>query len=301
MINKPVIRRDWSKRDLLNALTVSLQESFRELSGKTCGVLFSGGVDSSLVALFAGKVAKRTTLLAVAAPDSHDAVAATSSAEALGFDLTRILLEPEIAWDSLPEVIGAIGIANQMDVEIALPFFLAARSARRLGVSLLVSGQGPDELFAGYARYVRIYEESGEEELESHLWSDVSITHESNIKRDIRAAAAHGVEVFFPYLNPGFVRTAMSVPGSMKINLKKSPERKVVFRELAISLGLPRAIAMAPKKATQFSSGSAKAILEAILRYSDKARGLSINKARSLVQAVLDEIARDVGIPESDS
>ncbi len=299
MKGRPVIRRNWTKKELLGTLTETLQKSFDKLSGKTIGVLFSGGIDSSLAALLANRVAKKTILLAVAAPDSHDAFAATSSAEALGLDLTKIMLDPRVVWDTLPEVIEAIGTSNQMDVEIALPFLLGAKTAKTQELSLLVSGQGPDELFAGYARYVRIFEESGEEELENQLWKDVSITHETNIKRDTRAAAAHGIEVFFPYLNPSFVRIAMSVPASMKINARKSPKRKVVFRELALSLGLPKAIAIMPKKATQYSSGSAKTIREAIARYSPEAKGLGARKTRSLVQKVLDNLAKDAGILDS--
>ncbi|MFX1367482.1 MAG: asparagine synthase C-terminal domain-containing protein [Promethearchaeota archaeon] len=299
MKGRPEIRRNWTKKELLGVLTETLQKSFDKLSGKTIGVLFSGGIDSSLAALLANRVARKTILLAVAAPDSHDAFAATSSAEALGLDLTKIMLDPKVVWDTLPEVIEAIGTSNQMDVEIALPFFLGAKTAKTQELSLLVSGQGPDELFAGYARYVRIFEESGEEELENQLWNDVSITHETNIRRDIRAAAAHGIEVFFPYLNSSFVRIAMSVPASMKINPRESPKRKVVFRELALSLGLPRAIAITPKKATQYSSGSARTIREAIAKYSQEARGLGARKTRSLVQKVLDNLVKDAGIPDS--
>jgi asparagine synthase (glutamine-hydrolysing) len=159
----------------------------------------------------------------------------------------------------------------------------------------MVSGQGPDELFAGYARYVKVYEEHGEEELENHLWNDVSVTYEVNINRDTRAVGAHGLYTCFPYLYPSFVHAAMSIPGSYKVDLTRKPERKVVFRDLAITMGLPKEVAFAPKKATQYSSGSAKTIREAVAKFAEEAKGLSTSKVRTMIQTVLNRVGREAG------
>jgi asparagine synthase (glutamine-hydrolysing) len=201
-------------------------------------------------------------------------------------------LNSEIVWDTLPELIYTIETSNQMDVEIALPFFLAAKKAVDEGCTTIISGQGPDELFAGYARHVKIFSEDGPKALEQQLWKEVSITHEANIERDVKAIAAHGGESFFPYLDQLFVRTALSIPVDWKIDPDGEPQRKVIFRELAQQMGLPKEIAFTPKSATQYSSGSAKLIIESIMENLESLESLSKKKAARRVQGVLNDISR---------
>jgi asparagine synthetase B (glutamine-hydrolysing) len=280
-------------RKLLNA-------SFRKMPRERCGVLFSGGVDSTLAALLAMRRCSDTLLLTAACKGSRDKAAATKAAETLMAKHTVIeISEPEI-WEALPEVIHAIETSNRMQVEIALPFFFAAQEAKRRGYNLLVSGQGPDELFAGYARYVTLMRDRGTNAVEEALVHDVSVTHEVNIQRDVRAVVANGVNVFFPYLYPPFVRAALSLPATLKIDLDRGPTRKSIFRELAASYGLSSEIADAPKHATQYSSGTSKALTSAILQRYEECRQFDSRAKAAVVQGVLDTIARRLEIPTTD-
>ncbi|MHA2395989.1 MAG: asparagine synthase C-terminal domain-containing protein, partial [Candidatus Thorarchaeota archaeon] len=161
----------------------------------------------------------------------------------------------------------------------------------------VISGQGPDELFAGYAKHVKTYVENGTEALREQLWSEVSITHEANIERDERAIASHGVEGFFPYLDQHFVRASLSVPVEWKVSPVGTPQRKVIFRELAQIMGVPDEIALTPKNATQYSSGSSKMLLESIIEHVDGFTELSRKKVSRQVQDVLDEIAYQIQMP----
>jgi asparagine synthase (glutamine-hydrolysing) len=286
---------------IVDSLSKLLNASFRKISRKKCGVLFSGGVDSALAALLTMRRCSDTLLLTAVCKGSHDRAAATRAAEILMARHAIIeIAEPEI-WEALPEVIHAIETSDRMQVEIALPFFFTAREAKRRGYELVVSGQGPDELFAGYARYVTLMREKGSKAVEEALVHDVSATHEANIQRDVRAIAANGVGVFFPYLYPPFVRESLALPATLKIDFDREPVRKAIFRELATSFGLLDEIADAPKRATQYSSGTSKLLASAILQRYERGQQLDSKAKAVVVQGVLDTIARRLKIPTAHS
>jgi asparagine synthase (glutamine-hydrolysing) len=162
---------------------------------------------------------------------------------------------------------------------------------------VLVSGQGPDELFAGYARYLQTFIREGEEALDKQLWNDVIATHRNNIERDERAIEYNQVSAFFPYLDGHFILTAMSIPSSWKVAPDVTPDRKLIFRELAQDMGLPVEIASAPKKATQYSSGSGRVIAKAVRANVQSKNDSSDASESTLVQAALNKIASEIGIP----
>lgn len=297
---KPTIQRHIPKEEFLSSLEASIVKSFSRLEDRKASVLFSGGVDSSLAAVLTDKYAEETLLLTAAADGSHDDRIASRSAKELSFELVKIPLSLDVVWEALPQVIRTIQTSNKMDVEIALPFYLASKAAKANGFPLMISGQGPDELFAGYARYVRIFQKKGEKELERYLWEDVSKTEEVNINRDKSAIEAFELQACFPYLYPEFVSIAMSIPARYKITSGGTPERKVIFRELAMSLGLPERIAMQPKKATQFSSGSCSIIAEAIAMHSNEAVRCSTKELTAKVQPILRKMGLEMGVSKEN-
>jgi asparagine synthase (glutamine-hydrolysing) len=285
-----------TRDEALNLLKQRLLYSFQRLRKTAhCAVLFSGGVDSSLVAALTAKRCEDTILVTTRTEESHDASTAAQASSLLGLPIHIVDLNSQVVWEALPDVIYSIETSRRMDVEIALPFYLAAKKAVEEGCSTVVSGQGPDELFAGYSKHVKTYTEKGPDALSEQLWKEVSVTHETNIERDERAIAAHGVESFFPYLDQDFVHTSLSVPVDWKIDPDGAPQRKIIFRELAQILGMPDEIALAPKSATQYSSGSSKAILESIIDNVEGISNLSKKKAARKVQEVLDEMAQESG------
>ncbi len=277
-------------------MEISLRASFTRVKGRRVGVLFSGGVDSSLVALLAKEICQDVQLYSVSSAPFHDHAAAAKAAHDLGMNLNRVEINAEVVWETLPHLLYAIESANLMDVEITLPFYLASSQASADGISLMLSGQGPDELFAGYARHVRIFEEEGEEALDAQLWREVMATHETNIERDDRAIAAHGMESFFPYLSASFIDLALSIPSGWKVHLEDQPERKVIFRQLARQLGLPESIYASPKKATQYSSGSSKILMKSLIENVKGMAQVSRKEQRMKAQEYLHTLASELGM-----
>ena len=288
---RPVVQRDVSTEQALDSLKLHLENSFKRLEGeKKCAVLFSGGVDSSLAALLTKKSCDDTLLITARCAGSHDEEVAVRAAKAMSLDIVEVRIESDSLWNALPQVVHSIKTTKRMDVEIAIPFFFAAREARERGYNLIISGQGPDELFAGYARYEKLMIEQGTEKVEEALWADFSVTDEANIQRDIRAISAHGVDTFFPFLDTDFARTALTLPATMNVDPNKKPARKLMFRELALKLGVPGEVAMTPKRATQYSSGTSKMLVESLRAHVDTMKDLSKRELESEIQEFLDKL-----------
>lgn len=282
----------------LKLLGKHLVKSIERLKGLNCGILFSGGVDSSLLAHILKETSSSVQLFSASYGESRDSSHANYAAELLGIPIKTIEMTPDMIWKSLPKIIYAIESSNQMDVEIALPFYFSSMAAKESGIEMIVSGQGPDELFAGYARHVRILESEGPSSLENMLREDFSITHEANIARDERIVSINGLDIHFPYLDPRFSELALSLPVTWKIQPSRKPERKVIFRKLARDLGLDIALSNAPKKATQFSSGSSKGIRTAVVAHVKACRDMTTTMIDSIVQVVLKELGYYLGQPD---
>ncbi len=285
-------------KDLHKNMEALLLKSFSKLRGvDKAAVLFSGGIDSSMAALLSRRYVNDMILISAFGEESKDLKAARGSAGELGMDVQEVLLDSALLWRILPEVVYSIETTNVMDVEIAIPFFLAAKLASSIGHNLLISGQGPDEIFAGYARHVRIFRERGEKALQHELIQNVSVTHEANIARDMKAIEHFGCEAFFPYLSHPFVQYGLSIPTTYKVTPEGLARRKIIFRKICARMGLPETIANKAKSATQYSSGSSKLLLEAI---SENVRRLEDATRRSLRKAlpnILKQIGNIVGIP----
>ncbi len=298
-LTRPSRIQEQREPQIIETLRRVLVKSFQALESMEVGVLFSGGVDSGLVAHLAGQNCTKTTLYSVSAADSRDATFAKRAAELLGMRHVHTLIDDKDTWHLLPEVIYAIEDSNRMNVSIALPFLVASRTAKADGLESLLSGQGPDELFAGYARHVKILESGGPDALETELWNEVSVTHKANLERDEKAVAYGGCDIIFPYLNIDFVNTALSIDVAWKIRLSDPPIRKYIFRRVAKEFGLPDEIAEAQKSATQFSSRSDRLIVDAVYRYIGRPNGLSKRESNRLTQTVLDRIANEMGFSHS--
>ena len=155
--------------------------------------------------------------------------------------------------------------ADPMKVSIALPLFILAREARRHGYKVLLSGQGADELFGGYARY-----EAAGGGLPGMLEHDLRHLAQNNLERDDAATMAHGMELRVPYLDLGVVGVARRTVPSLKVYFDgKNYIRKYVLRKMSEKY-LPHEVAYAPKKALQYGTGVQRTIERLALKRNFK-------------------------------
>ncbi len=199
----------------------------------------SGGVDSALVAYLAGR-----ECVAVGISGSHDLRQAKHAAEALGLSCSYVELGPREIEEALPLVVRAIPKKNPVNAGIALTQYFIARFAGEHGYRRILTGQGADELFGGYTRYLT------SPALEEDLARDVALLPEQ-AARDQAVAALHGTLFSMPYLDLRVMRAARAIPASLKVRdgMRKVPLREVAERHIG------REIAWQEKKAMQYGSG----------------------------------------------
>jgi asparagine synthase (glutamine-hydrolysing) len=204
----------------------------------------SGGVDSSLVATLAN-----LPCLSVGTAGSHDLKQARRAADSLGLDCTYVEIRDTDIREGLKEILGVLHDPTPVEAAIGIAQYLVTRSASELGYHRVLSGQGADELFGGYARYLA----SGD--LGAELKRDF-IALQRQVLRDQAVADLNATRFSLPYLDCRVVRAARSIPvGEMvKDGIRKRPLREVAGRHI------PPEIAWYEKKAFQYGSGVWKAL-----------------------------------------
>ena len=235
------------------------------------GVVFSGGVDSTLVAKMASEYCN-VILYTTGLEGSEDVEYAERVAEDLGLKLRKKIIDKEEYEEYLLKVAYAIDEIDLMKLSVGVPIYVASEMAKRDGIKVVLSGQGADELFAGYRRYQRILITKGEEEVKKVLYKDVMNIYRMNLERDDHCTMANSVELRVPFLDKSVVEVGLSLPVQYKVNER---ERKIILRDIAKKY-IPEYIANRPKKAAQYGSGSEKMIYAVGKSYGYSKRKINI-------------------------
>jgi asparagine synthase (glutamine-hydrolysing) len=226
----------------------------------------SGGVDSTLVAQLA-----RRECVAVGLEGSHDLRQARHAADALGLTLTEVIITPAEIADALPAIVRAVPKKDPLNTGIALAQYFIARFAGEQGYRRIITGQGADELFGGYSRYLETTT------LGEDLERDFAGL-EQQAARDQAVAALHGTYLSMPYLDCRVVRAARAIPPDEKVG---GGHRKVPLRKIA-EHHIPAEFAWYEKKAMQYGSG----VWKELQRLARK------NGYKTSVQDYIDQIDR---------
>jgi asparagine synthase (glutamine-hydrolysing) len=254
--------------DAAKQLQILLEESIqRRIQGlKHVAVAFSGGLDSSVVAFVANKLGVKVNLLHVSLENQEETEEAIEAAEALDLPLQIHLFKDSDVEATLPKVVELIEEPDPVKASIGVPFYWAAEKAAEAGFKVMFAGQGADELFGGYQRYVNECCQDGKEKVRKTMFDDVVNIHVSNLERDTKIAGFHDVELCVPFASFEIVKFALSLPVELKIEAKTDTLRKLVLRKMAQNAGVPLSIAEKPKKAVQYSTG----INDAVKRLAKK-------------------------------
>jgi asparagine synthase (glutamine-hydrolysing) len=125
---------------------------------------------------------------------------------------------------------------------------------------VMLAGQGADELFGGYKRYLDDYLEGSSERAQMAIFNDIIGMYEANLERDFKICNRFNVELRLPFATYGMAKFAINLPLELKMERTGNTLRKLVLRQVAGDLGLPQPIVDRPKRAIQYTTGINKAI-----------------------------------------
>jgi len=249
---------DFAAKSLQRLMLQSTKD--RVCDVKEVAVAFSGGLDSSIVAFLARKCGIKTQLTTVGLENMPETEYAEDAAKTLKIPIHVKTYTIDDVEKVLPKILWLIEEPNIVNASIAIPLYWAAELASAHGLNILLAGQGADELFGGYHRYLSMYAEKSADTLQKTLLNDVARCYATNFQRDNPVCMFHNVELRLPFTDLRVVNFALSLPLRLKIESPNDKLRKRVLRKVAENFALPPFIVNKPKKAIQYATGVNKAL-----------------------------------------
>jgi diphthine-ammonia ligase len=235
------------KKQLTALLTNAVE---KRIPDKKLGILFSGGIDSTLLAFLCKELGKEVTLYTTVLDEPSmappaDLAAATSAAAWLGLPLRIRHIKLDEIDGYLKKIVPLIEDSNVTKVGVALTMYPACELATEDSCKVIFSGLGSEELFGGYERHREA------QDINQECLSGLQRIYERDTYRDDCLTMANGLELRVPFLDLELARFALKIPGKFKVH---KGQEKVILHEVAEELGLPEEIAWRRKKAAQYGS-----------------------------------------------
>jgi asparagine synthase (glutamine-hydrolysing) len=237
----------------------------RLMSDVPLGVFLSGGLDSSVIAAIASRHVRPLHTFAVGTEGSSDLEAARIVSRHIGSTHHEYTLTPAQIETDLDRILYHLESFDQDLVRSAIPCFYCSLLASE-HVKVVLTGEGADELFAGYAYYREIADPDA---LHRELRRSVSSMHNVNLQRVDRMTMAHGVEGRVPFLDLDLVHLASTVSPELKLNrgLAGKITDKWILRASVEDL-LPREIVWRGKEQLDEGSGTLSLLDDVLARRS---------------------------------
>jgi asparagine synthase (glutamine-hydrolysing) len=263
--------RDWMEYDAVKENTTSIDELHDALSAAVrrqlmsdvpYGVLLSGGLDSSvtsaLAKLYAAKRVESDDEQAAWWPQLHsfavglegspDLAAAQKVADHIGTVHHEIKFTIQEGLDAIRDVVYHLETYDITTIRASTPMYLMARAIKALGIKMVLSGEGADELFGGYLYF---HKAPTAKDFHEETVRKLDKLHQYDCLRANKSLAAWGIEGRVPFLDKEFMDVAMRINPEDKMINKERMEKWVIRK--AFEKYLPESVAWRQKE--QFSDG----------------------------------------------
>ena len=263
--------RDWMEFDAVKDNTTSIEDIHDALadavhrqlmSDVPYGVLLSGGLDSSVTSALAKRFASKRVesgdeqtawwpqlhSFSVGLEGSPDLAAAQKVAEHIGTVHHEIKFTIQEGLDAIRDVIYHLETYDITTVRASTPMYLMARAIKALGIKMVLSGEGADELFGGYLYF---HKAPTAKDFHEETVRKLDKLHQYDCLRANKSLAAWGIEGRVPFLDKEFMDVAMRINPQDKMINKERMEKWVVRK--AFEDYLPESVAWRQKE--QFSDG----------------------------------------------
>ncbi len=244
-----------AKEELKKAV-ISAVES--RMPNEPFGILFSGGIDSSLITLIAKQAKKEFICYTIGFQDNNtkepeDLIEARKAAKKLGIKLKEKIFDLQSTEQLFKRTIKILGsklnnvvnVVNVVNVGVGSVEQAGIELAKQDGMNILFTGLGSEEIFAGYERHKK------SDNKQEECWRGLKMMYERDLLRDSTISTANKIIFSTPFLDQELIKTAMRIPDRYKINHEFT---KIIIREVAEELGLLKEIAWRRKRAAQYGS-----------------------------------------------
>ena len=279
-------RRDWEQFDAVKDNGASAADVRQGLEAAVCrqmmsdvpyGVLLSGGLDSSVIAAITARFAARRVetggastawwprlhSFAVGLEGSPDLAKAAEVASYLGTVHHEVKYTVQQGLDALSDVIYHIETYDVTTVRASTPMFLLARFIKSMGIKMVLSGEGADEIFGGYLYF---HKAPSARAFHEETVRKLSKLHLYDCLRANKSLAAWGVEGRVPFLDKEFLDVAMRLNPQAKMCPGNEMEKRIL-RE-AFSDCLPADVCWRQKE--QFSDGVGYSWIDSLKAWADR-------------------------------
>lgn len=243
------------------------------------GVLLSGGLDSSLVTAIAKKYAARRVdddsrsdawwpqlhSFAIGLRESPDLRHAREVAAHIGTVHHELHFTVQEGIDALSDVVYHLETYDVTTIRASTPMYLMARRIRAMGIKMVLSGEGSDEIFGGYLYF---HKAPNAQALHEETVRKLDALHLYDCLRANKAMAAWGVEARVPFLDRGFIDVAMSLDPEVKLSGKARGRIEKQFLREAFAGYLPDSVLWRQKE--QFSDGVGYSWIDSLKAHAEQ-------------------------------
>ncbi len=257
-----------------NSLTASVKSHL--MSDVPYGVLLSGGLDSSVIAAITKQFIDRRVedhdrtkawwpqlhTFSVGLEGSPDLNAAQKVAEHIGSVHHAVIYTEQQGIDALSEVIYHLETYDVTTIRASIPMYLMARKIRTMGIKMVLSGEGSDELFGGYLYF---HKAPSAQALHEETVRKLENLHLYDCLRANKAMMAWSIEARVPFLDVNFIDNAMQINPAFKTSTNHRME-KYLLRKAFEDL-LPSTVVWRQKE--QFSDGVGYSWIDRLQAYAE--------------------------------
>jgi len=238
------------KSDLIDGLFATVYENLRGID--KIGIAFSGGIDSTLLAMICKNMNINTTLLTVGFPHSHDIEFSKLISHKINMNHKFLEINRDDFATFSKKIKNEISCRNLSHIENCIAFNYIAQLARKNNLGVVLTANGFDELFCGYNNFRYIFNQGIDtinKTIESKILNELELINE--IKQVVEK---YHVSILQPFLSKGFISVTMKFPIYNKIVSYDDVLRKHIIRKIALSFDVPPEVIISRKKALQYGS-----------------------------------------------
>ncbi|MHC1624674.1 MAG: asparagine synthase-related protein [Methermicoccaceae archaeon] len=233
--------------DICSEIQILAEEAVRANASE--GILLSGGLDTSILAVIASNFTElRAITVAFENAPAPDVEYATLMANELGLEHTVHILTEDELYSTIPEVVSILKSFDPMEIRNSVAIYAGLKAAKEMGMHTIMTGDGCDELFAGYSFLFGMDKEELDMELKK-LWDVMFFS-------SVPLSTALGMKANLPYLEHNFKDFAMKLDSKYKIRIENGNiQGKWILRK-AFEKMLPQEITWRVKTPIEYGSGT---------------------------------------------